>query len=108
MGFDKAVEVRPKPLQTLTNLTRLLPCMTLTSFRPCLGRSASIVRLRPRPTSAAPAIPCTLAPLLTVPTCVRRHVALRRVAEHAHPAAPDAALLGTRAGAEAHVRPIAP
>ena len=92
MGALRAHRLPSRPTCAHTWLTPI-PHATQASTR--RSKSASIVRLRPRPTSAAPAIPCTLAPLLTVPTCVRRHVALRRVAEHAHPAAPDAALHGT-------------
>jgi hypothetical protein len=84
MGALRAHRLPSVPTCAHTWLTPI-PHATQASTR--RSKSASIVRLRPRPTSAAPAIPCTLTPLLTVPTCVRRHVALRRVAEHAHPAA---------------------
>jgi hypothetical protein len=51
MGFDKALEVRSKPLQLLATFARLLPCTALTPCRLCFRRSASTVRLWPRPTA---------------------------------------------------------
>ena len=63
MGFDKAVEVRSKPLQLLATFARLSPSTALTPCRLCLGRSASTVRLWPRPTATThrplDARPCT-------------------------------------------------
>ena len=62
-GFDKAVEVRSKPLQLLATFARLSPSTALTPCRLCLGRSASTVRLWPRPTATThrplDARPCT-------------------------------------------------